>query len=206
MAGSRGARNPDLVPTINVTGPTTDDAISDAGSDVPEPFPALSPGPTSPNAPPSTTQDYFSHPPATYRLNPRSIGLRRLESADAVPRLVQTKSNTGPLRRRRGDTAPSRDRDTASRSREDNTLDPSRAAEQTNMDTIVESHDGGNESGPVRRAGRRLRAISDTTRSAMSRMSDERSRSRQQTDHYEDSVVDYLDVLGTRLTVPRWPG
>lgn len=59
-------------------------------------------------------------------------------------------------------------------------------------------HDDDNEGGPVRRAGRRLRAISDSTRSAIGRMSDEQTRSRQQTDHYEDSVVDYLDVLGQR--------
>lgn len=179
-------------------------------NEAPEPFPAMSPMPTTGSLQQTRSRgDYFSQPPMQYQIRSRPIGIRRLPSSTDVEQTGSSRPHSGSLTRRRTNTAPSQ------------RLPPESAtaglaglpghydlAPHAGMETIGEGqevHHGQNrDSDGVGRSGstrlRRLsNAASTAARSITSKLSDdpeEGYRSRRNTREYENDVVDYLDVLG----------
>ena len=191
-----------------------------------EPFPALTPSqtPHTPNLHQSTSNDYFTQTPARYQVNPRSIGIKRLNSSDSIT--GRNRAGSGSLRRR-AQTGPREmqqsDNATAGLAGLPGHYEIGTAPPSGGMGTIREDEEVRNtrsvphresvgEEGETtigRSGSRRLRRASNAARSVLSKFSDDteeypNNRGRPgTTNNYEGDVVDYLDVLGETSFRPR---
>ncbi|KAK5106054.1 hypothetical protein LTS08_000170 [Lithohypha guttulata] len=183
-----------------------------------EPFPALTPGPTTPGLSQQRSNDYFTQTPMQYQVRTRPISIRRLPSATDVQQTSRSRAGSGTTRRR-NNTAPSRPELNENATAGLAGLPGHYEVGPTGgMDTIREGeevHHGRNRTSvdsadsQVGRSGsKRMRRASNAARSILSKLSDdpEEDKLRQGRPHsrnkheYESDVVDYLDVLDPEVS------